>query len=118
MSDQELIVKAKGGKRLDLLVALVVAFFAQNAIALPYVAKNGPGSAKDFFVGDIWKSTPGRFAMVDLLLVVWGFHAWALVDARRHGIFGWWVASFVLTFTVGIGTAIPFYAFARESLVK
>ena len=118
MSGQELIAEDRSGRRPGLLVAFVVAFFAQNAIALPYVAKNGPKSAKDFFVGGIWKTTPGRFAMVDLLLVVWGFHLWAFVDAKRLGIFRWWAASFVLTFTVGIGTAIPFYYLARESAVR
>nr|WP_040585800.1 DUF2834 domain-containing protein [Segniliparus rugosus] len=108
----------KGVVRTGLLIAFVAAFFTQNSIALPYVAKNGLRSARDFFVGDIWKTTPGKFAMVDLGLVVGGFHLWAFADAKRLGVLRWWAASFVLTFTVGIGTAIPFYCLAREGAVR
>lgn len=98
----------------SLLVIFVAAFFTQNAIALPYVRENGWRSAADFFVGDIHKTTPGRFAMVDLTFVVIVFHAWAFAEARRLHILRWWVASFVMTFGVGIATAIPFFLLARN----
>lgn len=98
----------------SLLVVFVTALVTQNAIAIPYVRRNGPQSAKDFFVGDILASTPGRFAMVDLTFVVLGFHLWAFSEARRLRILPWWAASVVLTFGVGIATAIPFFFLARE----
>lgn len=98
----------------SLFAVFLTALVSQNAIAIPYVRRNGPASVKDFFVGDIMKSTPGRFAMVDLLFVVIGFHLWAFGEARRLRIVGWWIASVVLTFGVGIGTAIPFFFYARE----
>ncbi|MEO9327222.1 DUF2834 domain-containing protein [Gordonia aurantiaca] len=98
----------------SLFAVFVTALISQNAIAIPYVQRNGPSSAKDFFVGDIMKTTPGRFAMVDLLFVVIGFHLWAYGEARRLRIIGWWWATLVLTFGVGIGTAIPFFFYARE----
>ncbi|MGW5521084.1 DUF2834 domain-containing protein [Gordonia sp. NPDC003950] len=100
--------------RRSLLVVFVAAFITQNAIAVPYVRRNGPGSVKDFFVGDILRSTPGRFAMVDLAFVVVGFHLWAFAEARSLGILRWWLASVALTFGVGIATAIPFFLLARE----
>lgn len=65
----------------SLFVVFVAALVSQNAIAIPYVRSNGPESVKDFFVGDILKTTPGRFAMVDLTLVVIGFHLWAFAEA-------------------------------------
>ncbi len=98
----------------SLLVVFVTALVSQNAIAIPYVRRNGPESVKDFFVGDILKTTPGRFAMVDLTFVVIGFHLWAFAEARRLRILPWWAASVVLTFGVGIATAIPFFFLARE----
>lgn len=55
--------------------------------------------------------------MVDLIFVVIGFHVWALAEARRLGIIRWWAASFVLTFTVGIATAIPFFLLVRDYTV-
>ncbi|QTI70658.1 DUF2834 domain-containing protein [Gordonia polyisoprenivorans] len=100
--------------RRSLLAVFIASFFTQNAIALPYVARNGASSAKDFFVGDILKTTPGRFAMVDLGYVVLGFHLWAFAEARRLSILRWWIASVVLTFGVGIATAIPFFLLARD----
>ncbi|MVU76786.1 DUF2834 domain-containing protein [Nocardia sp. ET3-3] len=101
-------------RRPTLIATLIAAFITQNSIALPYVRRNGPKSALDFFVGDIYKTVPGRFAMVDLIFVVIGFHVWALAEARRLGIVRWWAASFVLTFSVGIATAIPFFLLARD----
>ncbi|WP_238421259.1 DUF2834 domain-containing protein [Gordonia sp. 'Campus'] len=98
----------------SLFVVFVAALVSQNAIAIPYVRRNGPESVKDFFVGDILKTTPGRFAMVDLTFVVIGFHLWAFAEARRLRILPWWAASVVLTFGVGIATAIPFFFLARE----
>ncbi|MEP9393952.1 DUF2834 domain-containing protein [Gordonia sp. VNK1] len=100
--------------RRSLLAVFVAALVTQNAIAVPYVIKNGPGSVKDFFVGDILRSTPGRFAMVDLAFVVIGFHLWAFAEARSLGILRWWLPSVALTFGVGIATAIPFFLMARE----
>jgi len=97
-----------------LLVIFLTAFISQNAIALPYVRKNGPRSVADFFVGDILRTTPGRFAMTDLGFVVIGFHTWAFGEAKRLGFLRWWAASIVLTFGVGIATAIPFFFLARE----
>nr|WP_296766937.1 DUF2834 domain-containing protein [Rhodococcus sp. (in: high G+C Gram-positive bacteria)] len=104
-------------QRRSLLVILVAAFIGQNAIALPYVRQNGWRSVADFFVGDITRTTPGRFAMLDLTFVVIGFHTWAFAEARRLHIVRWWVASFVLTFGVGIATAIPFFFLARERAI-
>ncbi|MBD0862262.1 DUF2834 domain-containing protein [Gordonia sp. zg691] len=98
----------------SLLAVFLTALVAQNALAIPYVQRNGPASVKDFFVGDILKTTPGRFAMVDLTFVVIGFHVWAFSEARRLRILPWWLASVVLTFGVGIATAIPFFFLARE----
>ncbi|MFW0793776.1 DUF2834 domain-containing protein [Gordonia sp. CPCC 205515] len=98
----------------SLLAIFLAAFVTQNAIAIPYVRKNGWRSTADFFGGDILKTTPGRFAMVDLTYVVIGFHAWALTEARRLNIMRWWIASVVLTFGVGIATAIPFFFLARD----
>ena len=100
-----------------LAVAFAASFLAQNAIALPYVRANGPKSVADFFVGEINKTVPGRFAMVDLAFVVLGFHTWAFAEARRLGIIRWWIASFVLTFAVGIATAIPFFLLIRETTI-
>ncbi|WP_188586382.1 DUF2834 domain-containing protein [Gordonia jinhuaensis] len=97
-----------------LMAIFLTSLIGQNAIALPYVKRNGLPSAADFFVGDIWKTTPGRFAMVDLTLVVIGFHTWAFSEARRLHIVHWWLASLVITFTVGIASAIPFFLLARE----
>ncbi|MFI7004691.1 DUF2834 domain-containing protein [Nocardia sp. NPDC050175] len=104
-------------RRPTLIATLVAAFVTQNSIALPYVRRNGPKSALDFFVGDIYKTVPGRFAMVDLAFVVLGFHVWAFSEARRLGIMRWWAISFVLTFSVGIATAIPFFLLVRDFTV-
>lgn len=104
-------------RRPTLIATLVAAFITQNSIALPYVRRNGPKSALDFFVGDIYKTVPGRFAMVDLGFVVLGFHLWAFSEARRLGIVRWWAISFVLTFSVGIATAIPFFLLVRDFTV-
>ena len=101
-----------------LIVSRLPAFVTQTAIAVPYVKENGPKSVLDFFVGDIHKTVPGRFAMVDLLYVVVGFHLWAIVEAKKLGIIRWWVASFVMTFGVGIATAIPFFLLARDLAVE
>ncbi|GAC01586.1 hypothetical protein GONAM_29_00300 [Gordonia namibiensis NBRC 108229] len=102
----------------SLFAVFVTALVTQNAIAIPYVARNGPESVKDFFVGDIMKTTPGRFAMVDLLFVVIAFHLWAFGEAKRLRIMPWWFASVVLTFGVGIATAIPFFFLARERAMR
>ncbi|MGL4306146.1 MAG: DUF2834 domain-containing protein [Mycobacteriaceae bacterium] len=99
--------------RPSLLVLFFLSFFIQNSIALPYVHKNGKKSILDFFVGDIHKTTPGKFAMVDLGLTVTGFHTWAYADAKQRGIIRWWIISLILTFTVGIATAVPFYLYIR-----
>ncbi|QBS39548.1 DUF2834 domain-containing protein [Nocardia sp. CS682] len=104
-------------RRPTLIATLIAAFITQNSIAVPYVQRNGPKSVLDFFVGDIYKTVPGRFAMVDLGFVVLGFHAWAFAEARRLGILRWWAASFVLTFSVGIATAIPFFLLVRDFTV-
>jgi hypothetical protein len=105
--------------RRTLLGIFIASFFTQNAIAIPYVRENGPKSALDFFGGgEITKTVPGRFAIVDLGFVVLGFHAWALAEARRQGIIRWWVASLVLTFSVGIATAIPFFLLAHGAAVR
>ncbi|WP_069164166.1 DUF2834 domain-containing protein [Nocardia altamirensis] len=101
-------------RRPTLIATLIAAFITQNSIALPYVRRNGPKSVQDFFIGDIYKTVPGRFAMVDLGFVVLGFHAWAFAEARRLGIVRWWAVSFVLTFSVGIATAIPFFLLVRD----
>lgn len=100
-----------------LLVIFLAAFVTQNAIALPYVRKNGLRSVADFFVGDTFKTTPGRFAAADLGFVGVGFHTWAFGEAKRLGILRWWAASMVLTFGVGIATGIPFFLLARERAV-
>lgn len=105
-------------KRTSLAATFVAAFVTQNAIALPYVKENGPKSVMDFFVGDIHKTVPGRFAMVDLLYVVIGFHLWAFAEAKKLHIIRWWIASFVMTFGVGIATAIPFFLLARDMAVE
>ena len=105
-------------RRRSLMATFVAALVTQNAIAIPYVKENGPKSVLDFFVGDIHKTTPGRFAMVDLMYVVIGFHIWAFSEAKKLHIIRWWVASFVLTFGVGIATAIPFFLLARDRAVE
>ncbi|MEU1210160.1 DUF2834 domain-containing protein [Nocardia sp. NPDC005825] len=105
-------------RRPTLIATLIAAFITQNSIALPYVRRNGPKSALDFFVGDIYKTVPGRFAMIDLTFVVLGFHLWAFAEARKLGIMRWWAASFALTFTVGIATAIPFFLLVRDFTVE
>ncbi|WP_328811613.1 DUF2834 domain-containing protein [Rhodococcus sp. NBC_00294] len=51
--------------------------------------------------------------MVDLILVVVAFHAWALPESGRLGIRRCWWATLFMTVTVGIGTAIPFFLAAR-----
>ena len=105
-------------RRRSLMATFVAALVTQNALAIPYVKENGPKSVLDFFVGDIHKTTPGRFAMVDLMYVVIGFHIWAFSEAKKLHIIRWWVASFVLTFGVGIATAIPFFLLARDRAVE
>ena len=105
-------------RRRSLMATFVAALVTQNAIAIPYVKENGPKSVLDFFVGDIHKTTPGRFAMVDLVYVVIGFHIWAFSEAKKLHIIRWWVASFVLTFGVGIATAIPFFLLARDRALE
>ncbi|CAM2962506.1 uncharacterized protein DUF2834 [Williamsia muralis] len=105
-------------RRRSLMVTFVAALVTQNAIAIPYVRENGPKSVLDFFIGDIHKTTPGRFAMVDLMYVVIGFHIWAFSEAKKLHIIRWWVASFVLTFGVGIATAIPFFLLARDRALE
>ncbi|PHV66610.1 DUF2834 domain-containing protein [Williamsia muralis] len=105
-------------RRRSLMATFVAALVTQNAIAIPYVKENGPKSVLDFFVGDIHKTTPGRFAMVDLMYVVIGFHIWAFSEAKKLHIIRWWVASFVLTFGVGIATAIPFFLLARDRALE
>lgn len=101
------------------LAALFVAgFVGQNAIAIPYVRSRGWRSAADFFVGDIMKTVPGRFAMFDLALVVLSFHVWAFTEARRLRMTGLWAVSLVMTFSVGIATAIPFFLLARERRIR
>ncbi|MGU3293219.1 DUF2834 domain-containing protein [Williamsia sp. M5A3_1d] len=97
-----------------LAALFVAAFIGQNAIALPYVREHGWRSAADFFVGDIHSTVPGRFAMVDLAFVVVSFHVWAFSEARRMKMTRTWAVSFVMTFSVGIATAIPFFLLARE----
>jgi len=69
-----------------LIAIAAVAGVAQNAIAIPYVREHGTRSVADFFVGKIWSTVPGKFAMVDLILVVVAFHAWALPESGRLGI--------------------------------
>ncbi|WP_045824597.1 DUF2834 domain-containing protein [Williamsia herbipolensis] len=101
-------------RRRPLIAVFLAALISQNAIALPYVRRNGVRSIPDFFVGDILKTTPGRFAMVDLAHVVVAFHIWALSEARELKIMRWWAASIVMTFAVGIASAIPFFLLARE----
>jgi hypothetical protein len=97
-----------------LIAAFAGASSVLNAIALPYVKQNGLKSVADFFGGDILKTTPGRFAMMDLLFVVISFHTWAFAEAKRLGILRWWAASFAVTWTVGISAAIPFFLIARN----
>ncbi len=105
-------------KRKSLVVTFVAAFVTQNAIGLRYVKENGPKSFLDFFVGDIHKTVPGHFAMLDLLYVGIGFHIWAFAEAKKLHIIRWWVASFVMTWGVGIATAIPFFLLARDLAVE
>ncbi|HLS78069.1 MAG TPA: DUF2834 domain-containing protein [Nocardia sp.] len=100
-----------------LLAIFLTAFVTQNAIAIPYVREHGPRSVADFFVGDTFETTPGRFAAADLGFVVLGFHTWAFGEAKRLGILRWWAASLVLSFGVGIATGIPFFLLARERAV-
>lgn len=102
----------------SLLAVFLAAFVTQNAIAIPYVRENGWRSVADFFGGDILKTTPGRFAMVDLTYVVVAFHLWAVVEAKNLGILRWWIASVILTFGVGIATAIPFFFLVRERALR
>lgn len=102
--------------RRSLIGIFLASFVTQNAIAIPYVRENGPRSVVDFFgAGELPKTVPGRFALVDLGFVTLGFHVWALAEARRQGIVRWWIGSVVLTFSVGIATAIPFFLLAQES---
>ena len=101
-----------------LIAIAAVAGVAQNAIAIPYVREHGTRSVADFFVGKIWSTVPGKFAMVDLILVVVAFHAWALPESGRLGIRRWWWATLFMTFTVGIGTAIPFFLAARARALR
>ncbi|MDQ1179207.1 DUF2834 domain-containing protein [Rhodococcus sp. SORGH_AS_0301] len=101
-----------------LIAIAALAGVAQNAIAIPYVREHGTRSVADFFVGKIWSTVPGKFAMVDLILVVVAFHAWALPESGRLGIRRWWWATLTMTFTVGIGTAIPFFLAARARALR
>lgn len=101
-----------------LAALFVTGLVGQNAIAIPYVRSRGWRSAADFFVGDILKTVPGRFAMLDLALVVLSFHAWAFTEARRLRMTGVWAVSFMMTFSVGIATAIPFFLLVRERAVR
>lgn len=109
---------SSAGRERTLTTLFVASLVGQNAIALPYVRANGWRSAADFFVGDIHRTVPGRFAMVDLAFVVLSFHVWAFGEARRLHIVPAWIASFVLTFGVGIATAIPFFFLARERRIS
>lgn len=101
-------------RRPTLIATLIAAFITQNSIGVPYVRKNGRKSALDFVSGDILKTVPGRFAVVDLAFVVFGFHVWAFGEARQLGIVRWWAVSFVLSFVVGIATGIPFFLLVRD----
>ncbi|WP_433579104.1 DUF2834 domain-containing protein [Nocardia brasiliensis] len=94
--------------------SLIVALVTQSAIAVPYVLTNGPRSILDFFVGDIYVTVPGRYAMIDLAFVTLIFHIWAFGEARRLGITRWWLVSFLASFAVGIATGIPAFLVARE----
>ncbi|MFI5782925.1 DUF2834 domain-containing protein [Nocardia sp. NPDC051570] len=105
---------APSWRRPALIAILIAAFIGQNSIGVPYVRRNGPKSALDFISGDILTTVPGRFAVVDLAFVVFAFHAWAFGEARQLGIVRWWAVSFVLSFAVGIGTAIPFFLLVRD----
>ncbi|MEE3849143.1 DUF2834 domain-containing protein [Gordonia sp. LSe1-13] len=105
------------GREKPLFALFIAAFIIQNAIALPYVRENGLRSTQDFFVGDILKTTPGRFALVDLGFVSISFHIWAFAEARRLRIVPWWIASFVLTCGVGIATAVPFFLLVRDRAI-
>ncbi|MGB6180247.1 MAG: DUF2834 domain-containing protein [Rhodococcus sp. (in: high G+C Gram-positive bacteria)] len=101
-----------------LTALFAAALVGQNAIAIPYVRARGWPSVADFFVGDILKTTPGRFALFDLAFVVLSFHTWAFMEARRLGMLPVWALSFVMTFSVGIATAIPFFLVARERRLR
>ena len=46
------------------------------------------------------------------------FHLWAVVEAKNLGILRWWIASVILTFGVGIATAIPFFFLVRERALR
>jgi len=42
------------------------------------------------------------------------FQGWSFVEARRLGILRWWVASVLMTFGIGAGTAVPFFLLVRD----
>ncbi|WP_337251863.1 DUF2834 domain-containing protein [Mycobacteroides chelonae] len=56
-----------------------------------------------------------RFIYSDTYLMGTAFQVWAFAEARRLGILRWWVASVLMTFGVGAGTAVPFFLLVRDT---
>lgn len=102
--------------RTILLATTLAAFVVQNSIAWPYVAKHGPRKAAvDFFRPPSKAPLPAvRFIYSDTYLMGTAFQAWSFAEARKLGILRWWVASVLVTFGVGAGTAVPFFLLIRD----
>ncbi len=104
--------------RAILLATTLVAFVTQNSIAWPYAWKHGPRkAAADFFKPPSKAPLPAiRFIYSDTYLMGAAFQAWAFAEARRLGILRWWVASVLVTFGIGAGTAVPFFLLIRDTV--
>ncbi|AWG50370.1 Protein of uncharacterised function (DUF2834) [Mycobacteroides abscessus subsp. abscessus] len=107
-------------KRTGLTLLAIAGFFAQNAIALPYVRKHGPVAAVRafFFFGDIRNTPQGKFAVLDLYLLGLAFALWSLRESVRMQILHWWIVTMVLTVSVGVGTAAPFFYLVRDRTLE
>lgn len=117
-NDSEKILE--GLKRAGLTFLAAVGFFAQNSIALPYVWQHGPKAAvRAFFLfGDIRSTPQGKFAVLDLYLLGLAFALWSLRESVRVQILHWWLIAMLLTVSVGVGTAAPFFYLVRDRALE
>lgn len=117
-NNSEKILEAS--KRAGLTFLAVLGFFAQNSIALPYVWKHGPIAAVRafFFFGDIRSTPQGKFAVLDLYLLGLAFALWSLRESVRMQILHWWLITMLLTVSVGVGTAAPFFYLVRDRTLE
>ncbi|MDO2969855.1 DUF2834 domain-containing protein [Mycobacteroides abscessus] len=120
MSDNNSEKLLEASKRAGLTFLAVAGFFAQNSIALPYVWKHGPIAAVRafFFFGDIRNTPQGKFAVLDLYLLGLAFALWSLRESVRIQILHWWLITMLLTVSVGVGTAAPFFYLVRDRTLE